>query len=151
MGGRGASSGYVAAMIRENALIWARSQIGSSDYAYYAKLGNWKQNSYKCNAFVIRAFNQNIIPSVIENHSNPWTLGITKIPYRAKDFYEGNVPGFVRVYNPMPGDIVSNGRHVGIVSGKNKTISASAKTNTVIENDWGFGSKKYRYYRYTGK
>lgn len=151
MGGRGASTNKVAAMVRKNALTWARAQIGSRDYAYHAKLGDWGENTYKCNAFVIRAFNTNVIPPPIESHGNPWTFGMTRIPYRAKDFYEGSVPGFIKVDTPLPGDVVTNGRHIGIVSGKNKTISASSKTNTVVENGWGFGSKKFRYYRYIGK
>lgn len=150
MGGRGAVVGHVAAMVRKNALTWARSQIGSKDYARFEKLGEWKKNSFKCNAFVIRAFNHNIIPPVINSRPNPKTLGITYIPYRAKDFYDGKVPGFKRVSSPLPGDVVSDGRHVGIVSGIGKTISASSKTNTVVENQWGFFEKKYRYYRYTG-
>jgi hypothetical protein len=56
----------------------------------------------------------------------------------ASDWHRGKVPGFVRVENPMPGDVVSNGAHVGIVSGKGKTVSASSKTGHVVENDWGF-------------
>ena len=43
MGGRGASTNKVAAMVRKNALTWARAQIGSTDYAYHAKLGDWKK------------------------------------------------------------------------------------------------------------
>jgi len=151
MGGRGTSIKNVAAIVRRNALVWARSQIGTSRYAISATLGDWSSNSYKCNAFVIQAFNHNLITPVIGVKRNPWTLGMTEVQYRAIDFYEGRVPGFIRVAVPVPGDIVSNGRHVGIVSGKNTTISASSKTNTVVENGWGFGSKKYRYYRYVGQ
>ena len=48
-----------------------------------------------------------------------------------------------------PGDIVCSKSHIGIVSGKGKTISASAKANKVTENDWGFRSDdNVRFYRY---
>ena len=54
------------------------------------------------------------------------------------------------------GDICTDGSHVGTVSGKGKTISASALTNNIVENDWGFrrNSEKpqpnVRFYRYNG-
>ena len=151
MGGRGTDSKGMAFFARKNALSWARSQIGSTEYAKSAELGDWKQSSWKCNAFVIRAFNNNIIPDVIEQKSNPWTLGITKTPYRAKDFYNGKVPGFVEVKNPQPGDICADGSHVGIVSKPGKTISAAK--HKVVENDWGFrknAKRKSKFYRYVG-
>ena len=49
--------GGVAALVRKSALEWGRTQIGSENYNYRAALGKWKNPSWKCNAFVIRAFN----------------------------------------------------------------------------------------------
>ena len=41
--------------------------------------------------------------------------------------------------------------HVGIVSGPNLTISASSKTGTVVEGDWGFRQgEPAEFYHYTG-
>ena len=78
---------------------------------------------------------------------NPSTFGITKRAYSAAEFYNGSVPGFQRVKTPALGDICTNGKHVGIVSGKGKTISASKEG--VVENDWGFRKgEHYRYFRY---
>jgi len=71
----------------------------------------------------------------------------------ASDWHRGKVPGFVRVESPMPGDVVSNGAHVGIVSGKGKTVSASSKTGRVVETDWGFRSMQepVSFWRHKGE
>ena len=151
MGGRGTSSKGVSFFVRKNALSWARSQIGSTEYAKAARLGKWEEKRWKCNAFVIRAFNYNVIPEVIGQKSNPLTLWTTKVPYRARDFYNGKVPGFVQVKHPQPGDVCSDGHHVGIVSRPGKTISASEKS--VVENEWGFrknAKRESRFFRYVG-
>ena len=151
MGGRGTSSKGVSFFVRKNALSWARSQIGSKEYAKSARLGKWGEGAWKCNAFVIRAFNYNVIPEVIGQKSNPLTLWTTKVPYRARDFYNGKVPGFVQVKHPQPGDVCSDGHHVGIVSRPGKTISASK--DSVVENDWGFrknAKRESRFFRYVG-
>ena len=151
MGGRGTSSKAIAFHVRQNALSWARTQIGSKEYARAARLGKWKEGNWKCNAFVIRAFNHNVIPEVIGQRSNPWTAGITNVPYRAQDFYNGKVPGFVQVKHPQPGDVCADGKHVGIVSQVGKTISATK--DSVVENEWGFRENekgKSRFFRYVG-
>ena len=151
MGGRGTSSKGIAFYVRQNALSWARSQIGSKEYAKSARLGDWGENTWKCNAFVIRAFNYNGIPDVIGQKSNPRTLWLTKVPHRARDFYEGKVPGFVQVKHPQPGDVCADGSHVGIVSQPGKTISASK--DSVVGNDWGFrknAKRESRFFRYVG-
>ena len=151
MGGRGTSSKGIAFFVRQNALSWARSQIGSTEYAKAARLGKWEEKRWKCNAFVIRAFNHNVIPEVIAQKSNPLTLWTTKVPYRAKDFYNGKVPGFVQVKHPQPGDVCSDDHHVGIVSQPGKTISASK--DSVVENEWGFrknAKRESRFFRYVG-
>ena len=78
--------------------------------------------------------------------------GLAQRAYSAKEIYEGELPEFRRVSKPQPGDICADGKHVGIVSGKGKTISASEKK--VVENDWGFrknAKRESRFYRYVGK
>ena len=78
-------------------------------------------------------------------------FALTERAYSAREFYLGEVPGFTRVENPQPGDICADGKHVGIVSEKGRTISASK--DRVVENDWGFRSNspvKSHFYCYTG-
>jgi hypothetical protein len=73
------------------------------------------------------------------------------VVYLAKEFYNGEVPGFELVKIPQPGDICADGTHVGIVSGRNKTISATE--TEVVENDWGFRleeKREIRFFRYKG-
>ena len=38
----------------------------------------------------------------------------------------------------LPEDIITDGTYMGIISGPNKTLSASSLTNIVVENDWGW-------------
>ena len=66
-------------------------------------------------------------------------------PPSANDWHKDNVPGYDPVKGaPQPGDIASDGSHVGIVSGAGKTISVTTANpkapeyGHVIENDWGF-------------
>jgi len=62
----------------------------------------------------------------------------------ASDWHKGKVTGFERVTGtPLPGDVATNGTHVGIVSGKVKTLSVTSIERNpdygrVVENDWGF-------------
>jgi len=45
---------------------------------------------------------------------------------------------------PQKGDVATDGKHVGIVSGPGRTVSVSTRDSTlpdygcVVENDWGF-------------
>ena len=43
-----------------------------------------------------------------------------------------------RVKKSLPEDIITDGTYMGIISGPNKTLSASSLTNIVVENDWGW-------------
>jgi len=75
-------------------------------------------------------------------------------PPLAADWYAGTVKKFKYVGTSdgdyKPGDIITNGVHVGIVSGTGTSISAST-TKGIIENDWGFRTGQvFRLYRYTG-
>ena len=71
--------------------------------------------------------------------------------------YDGKALKFNLVKRPRIGDICTDGSHVGIVSGRGKTISASALTNKIVENDWGFRENSgkpqpnVRFYRYNGR
>ena len=43
------------------------------------------------------------------------------------------------------GDIITNGEHIGIVAGNNKTISATA--SQIEHNNWGFRGENVRIFR----
>lgn len=76
-------------------------------------------------------------------------------PPTTSDWYHGRVKHF-KFYSKTegaykPGDIITDGHHVGIVSGNGKTISASTNPNKVVENDWCFRKgQNCRVYRYSG-
>jgi hypothetical protein len=64
-------------------------------------------------------------------------------PYLAKDYYNGEVPGTLilgknaeGLSRAQPGDIISDGRHMAIISGDGKSIHAMAME--VVENNFGF-------------
>lgn len=113
----------------------------------------------KCNLFVEHAFNKGNPkdrPFPFTPSSYLLASGIGRMRnFSAKEIYRGRLLNFRRVKKPKPGDIAANGEHVGIVSGKGKTISASIFTGKVVENDWGYRKDKspapnMRFFRYTG-
>ena len=133
--------------VREDVFNRAKGYIGSHDWDKSAGFGIWK-NAYKCNKFVADMYNSGRIINLI-----PTGIFGTKPP-TAKNWYVGSVPnGFMETKNPKPGDIATNGEHMGIVSGNNTTISATCDQG-VVENDWGFRIKgagrkdKTKFYTY---
>jgi len=163
MGGRGSQSPWAkqhAEIVTQKALSWARSKIGSRAYGRWAWNGIFfPSGTAKCNLFVEHAFNK----GNPKDRPFPFTpsryllaSGIGRMRnFSAKEIYRGRLLNFRRVKNPKPGDIAANGEHVGIVSGKGKTISASIYTGKVVENDWGYRKDKspapnMRFFRYTG-
>ena len=163
MGGRGSKSPQAKQGVKNvsrRALIWAKSRIGNSRYGRGAWNGTFFYGTAKCNLFVERAFNQ----GNPEEKPFPFTpsrsylnTGIGRMRhYSAAEIYSGRLLNFKLVKIPQFGDIAADGQHVGIVSGKGKTISASIITGKVVENDWGFRGKdktptpNMRFFRYTG-
>lgn len=162
MGGRGSQSPQArqrAQLIAQRALEWAKSKIGNKEYGRWA----WNESLFvpgtaKCNLFVEHAFNRG------NPQEKPFPFTPSKYlltfygrmrHYSAKEIYNGRLQNFKFVTNPKPGDIAADGDHVGIVSRKGATISASIITGKVVENDWGFLKNKkpasgMRFYRYTG-
>ena len=88
---------------------------------------------------------------------------IVKRPYVCKQWYNEEFPYFKYIgkgtealKKAKPGDIITNGSHMGIISGQKKTISASSKVfvNKVVENDWGWRKDErdtVKIFRYTGE
>ena len=159
MGGRGAGLGHISSVVSMNAVEWAKTKIGSGMYGR----NSWNRSLFwgtvKCNQFVEHAFNfANPSANPIEGEpSRTYTaVGIGRMrSHSANEIYNGRLKNFKIVKNPQPGDIAADGTHVGIVSGKDTTISASAITNKVVENNWGFHNGKpqkgMRFYRYDGE
>lgn len=94
-------------------------------------------------------------------HDCATKYGFPNRPYVSKQWKAGEVPGMKLVGNGMdgldksqPGDIITDGQHVGIISGPSLTISASSAESKIVENDWGwrYGTRgdmtifRYDYY-----
>jgi len=136
--------------IRRSVLENAQRHIGSQEWLYCRGVFLWR-NKHKCNKFVADMYNSTwpLIPMGLFGSKPP----------TARDWYAGRIPrGFRRVFESKPGDIASDGVHMGIVSKIGTTISASSHLNGVIvEDDWGFrtGTKSgnaatIRFYTYEG-
>lgn len=154
----------------------AKAKIGSKDWAWYAFKDNFIPTEPKCNLFVAQCLGEGGFEVPYTNTEGtkatilhaPWNFiaGFwgeqnkisTKRPLTARQWYNGECPGTtlvgegkVGLEKSWPGDIVTDGSHVGIISGPQKTISASAKENKVVENTWGWRPDeipKMRVYRY---
>lgn len=66
-------------------------------------------------------------------------------PYVWQQWYNEEVPnmtcigkGIPALNKCWPGDIVTDGHHIGIISAPQKTISASFSEGKVVENNWGW-------------
>lgn len=164
MGGRGSQSRQAKQRVQNisrNAVSWAKSQVGKSNYSRWTWNGFFLPGTAKCNLFVEDAFNK----GNPKDNPMPYTpsrfklaTGILRMRnYSAAEIYDGRLLNFKRVKIPKPGDIAADGQHVGIVSENRKTISASIITGKVVENDWGFreknriADKNMRFFRYTGE
>jgi cell wall-associated NlpC family hydrolase len=111
----------------------------------------------KCNLFVAEMYADlgYVVPVNSEYHASLGRRIVSRIfspltefsteprPYLAKDYYEGKVPGTEilgkgseGLSRAQPGDIISDGRHMAIISGDGKSIHASAVG--VVENNFGF-------------
>ena len=137
----------------------AKSHIGSGDWGVFCvrKSDDGKvQFNFgepKCNLFVYEMLIAGGVGQELPNKAG--FLGgifnqLKDRPYTAKQWHNGEVPKMKLVGSGVdglnkcwPGDIVTDGSHVGIISGPQKTISASAKTNTIVENNWGWRKENY--------
>ena len=143
----------------------ARRYIGSNAWAYDKERGPSGTNTNKCNLFVYEVLNEAGTP-VSMMHRTRFGFRRPDHPPLAGQWANPSVsiPGWTIVTSPQPGDVVAEAHiysnasgHVGIVTeanadGTGKTVSASSKTQTVVENDWGFQpGQKVVFRRYQGK
>ena len=139
----------------------AKSFIGSRDWSYFRSKTNFDGKAklvnleYKCNQFVHDVLHESGINLDLPNKRG-WKGAIgfapKARPYICRQWYNEQVPNFICIgkgvdalNKSLPGDIITNGKHMGIISGKGKTISANSSLNPfnenkniVIENDFGW-------------
>ncbi|XP_006823485.1 uncharacterized protein LOC102808938 [Saccoglossus kowalevskii] len=117
----------------------ARRYIGSTEYSFGSDYGPGP-NKYKCNYFVHDVLVESGASAPERRPS--WVPGSYPISAESWGNRHETKSGW-RVVGTDPseaqrGDVAADGAHVGIVSGNDKTISASAREDKVVENDWGF-------------
>ena len=162
MGGRGSSSYAVRArIVAQNAVRWAKKMVGSSAYSRFRFKGPLMIGVNKCNLFVADAFNKSNLgakPMPGRASKTAMYIGLGRMrEVSAKEWKLGHALKFNLVKKPRVGDICTDGSHVGIVSGKSTTISASSITDTIVENNWGFRGNtgvplpNVKFYRYNGR
>jgi len=103
----------------------------------------------KCNLFVYEILKASDIDIGTPNkagksHKILHLTGKDSRPPCTSDWFNNKVKFFEPVNDPTKaeiGDIITNGKHMGIVSGYHTTISASARFKDefrVVNNDWGY-------------
>ncbi|KAL3860170.1 hypothetical protein ACJMK2_010328 [Sinanodonta woodiana] len=119
----------------------ARSYIGSRKWLYSSS-HETGVNTNKCNIFVADVLKEESCPA-----PNRWFWRYSPIGAEEwanpNSWYLSMSRCWERCNNPVKGDVIATGGHVGIVSGNRKTTSASAAASPaglIVENDWGFRS-----------
>ena len=133
----------------------AKSNIGSTEWRKWGTRLPLTCTEDKCNLFVSEMLAQGgvAVPLVhkssnrciLSNFRAWWNDLADHRPPTASEWFDKNwnMPHpneltIVSHSNCWPGDIISDGGHMGIISGVRKTISHSYHTQTVVENDWGW-------------
>jgi cell wall-associated NlpC family hydrolase len=139
----------------------AKKYLESNDWSYYTDRPPYGPGTNKCNLFVYEVLNNAGAPVPMKERWSWRNFEYVKYPPLAGQWADPDVdiPGWVVVDDPQPGDVVAMEEnysdasgHVGIVSGEGKTISASSETQTIVENDWGFREgQKPVFRRYVGE
>jgi len=150
----------------------AKTQIGSRDWSPLTlrTSADGKTTFYigepKCNLFVYEMLVAAGISQDLPNGAGRiknFLLNLfndsTERPYVCEQWYDGKVPnmklvgkGIEGLNKSWPGDLVTDGHHIGIISGPQKTISASSDECKIVENNWGWGKdrrnivKVFRYH-----
>ena len=150
------------AEIREKMVNKAREYIGSDNWSPAKKRTSFdgkvefKKGEPKCNLFIHEIIEQSGIHLGFPNDYGH--IFKSKRPYVCIQWFNEEVPNFKCLGKGMealiqaqPGDIITNGGHIGIISAQGKTISASSIENVIVENDWGWreGQRdKVKVFRY---
>lgn len=104
----------------------------------------------KCNEFVYDILQKSGIDLGLPNKPGrkaKYLVEQQQRPFTCKQWYNEEVPNFICIgkgvealEKSLPGDIITDGKHMGIISGPNLTINANSKfwVNKVVENDWGW-------------
>eukprot|EP01130_Rhizamoeba_saxonica_P012182 TRINITY_DN5118_c0_g1_i1.p1 TRINITY_DN5118_c0_g1~~TRINITY_DN5118_c0_g1_i1.p1 ORF type:complete len:165 (-),score=23.38 TRINITY_DN5118_c0_g1_i1:66-560(-) len=138
----------------------AKNKIGSSEWAITTTKANFGQGEPKCNLFVADMLATAGFQVPMHDRSPSRRLILVDFvgymrgdydgqrPPTCNEWYEGSVPGTQLVGQGVdgcqrcwPGDIITDGSHIGIVSGVRKVISASSRVEDhlkIVENDWGW-------------
>jgi len=130
--------------------VWAKSR---ERQAKRKSTVLFSSNEWKCNLFVyevILASGYDIgTPNKLNYLKHPVLAVKGKLdrPPCTSDWYAKKVPGmdFIGEGNEgklkcIPGDIITDGTHMGIIAGNNQTISANE--NKIVQNNWGFRSNE---------
>ena len=158
----------VFSSVQEKIYLNAKANVGETVWAYEVDRQAKKNpkvyftgNEWKCNLFVYEMILDSGYDIGTPNtagfkHLILFFQGKNKRPPCCMDWYNEKVPGFILIgegeegkQNCIPGDIVTDGTHMGIIAGNEQTISAAY--DEVVENDWGYrGNEKrtLKYFRY---
>ena len=153
--------------IRQKIVDQARQYIGSTDWTKRKKRTSFdgevtfRKKEPKCNLFVYEVLKQIGIDTGLPN--NYGVIFKEKRPYRCKQWYAEEVPNFKCIgigkealKQSKPGDIITQGKHIGIITGFRKTISASSRSdeNKVVESEFGWREDEQdivKVFRYMGE
>lgn len=159
---------------RNKVLTAAKSEIGSTDWVCnWTRRGNFTEFEPKCNLFVTEMLSRSgfyvpfphdagLLFNIGHGIFNPFKPSKQR-PMTCSDWWNEKVPDTIQIFHRnekmkyfasdfanmkiLPGDIITNGEHIGIISVvvtdgnkiiDGKTISASTKDNKIVENKWGF-------------
>ena len=153
----------------------ALSNVGSLKWSKFAKRTSFDgkvvfiYTEFKCNLFVYEMLQKNGVKQDLPNKAGKRaSLFLSKKnngrPYTASQWYDKKVPrmtfigeGLEGLKASCPGDIITDGHHMGIIVGTDKTVSASSRISDlmqVVSNNWGWrkenytGKKPVRIFRY---
>lgn len=149
----------------------ALKEEGSDAWSYEKVKPPYGAGTNKCNLFIFQMANEAgaVVPLIrrVRGGIKGFLKGDDFHPPLAKQWADPgfDIPGWVTVSSPKPGDVVAEAHnysdasgHAGIVTfvsadGKTgKTISASSETGTIVNNDWGFRPKQNVVFkRYVGR
>lgn len=139
----------------ENAIVRvARSYVGSGAWGYDADRPPYGPGTNKCNLFVYEVLTEAGFSVPMIERFKWGIIPRGSHPPLAGQWANGSfsISGWVVIQGPpQPGDIIAEAHeysdasgHVGIVTSVSEdgstdtTVSASASTSTIVENDWGF-------------